>query len=186
MAQWDRRCLEVLGCRFNFLVTRLRIWHSHSCSLGHNCSSDLIPGLGTPYAAGQPKNKEPPPTPPQAAQKPLCKSPSRPCLRISCPSLEAATLSAPPSAPEMACAFKSSAPQATKPASQNPVHTLPHRQLRPLSAFFTDQHFWEIITYQYGQIHPMLFNKNKPIIIARTYTYSVPAAPLGTLFVLTD
>ena len=29
-----------------------------SCSLGHNCSSDLIPGPGTPYASGQPKKKE--------------------------------------------------------------------------------------------------------------------------------
>ena len=34
----------------------LRIWHCRGC--GHNCSSDLIPGLGTPYAVGHlPKNK---------------------------------------------------------------------------------------------------------------------------------
>ena len=31
----------------------LRIGHSHSCDVGHNCGSDLIPGPGTPYAAGQ-------------------------------------------------------------------------------------------------------------------------------------
>ena len=33
----------------------LRIQHCCSCSIGHNCSLDLNPGLGTPYAAGQPK-----------------------------------------------------------------------------------------------------------------------------------
>ena len=27
----------------------------HSSGIGHNCTSDLIPGLGTPYAAGQSK-----------------------------------------------------------------------------------------------------------------------------------
>ena len=32
-----------------------RIQRWHSCGLGHNCSLDLIPGLGNPYAAGQPK-----------------------------------------------------------------------------------------------------------------------------------
>ena len=30
----------------------LRIWCCHSCSLGHSCGSNLIPGLGTPYALG--------------------------------------------------------------------------------------------------------------------------------------
>ena len=28
------------------------------CGLGHNCVSDLIPGPGTPYAAGWPKKKK--------------------------------------------------------------------------------------------------------------------------------
>ena len=33
----------------------LRIQHCRSCGLGHDCSLDLIPGLGTPYASGRPK-----------------------------------------------------------------------------------------------------------------------------------
>ena len=33
----------------------LRIQQCHSCSTGQNCSWDLIPGLGTPCATGQPK-----------------------------------------------------------------------------------------------------------------------------------
>ena len=33
----------------------LKIWPCCSCRLGHNSSSDLISGPGTPYAAGQPK-----------------------------------------------------------------------------------------------------------------------------------
>ena len=35
----------------------LRIWHRCTCSLGHNFSSDLIPGPETPYAMGEPKRK---------------------------------------------------------------------------------------------------------------------------------
>ena len=35
----------------------LRIQHCHSCSLGHDCSRDPIPGPGAPHATGQP-NKE--------------------------------------------------------------------------------------------------------------------------------
>ena len=31
---------------------------SHSCGLGSNCGLDLIPGQGTPYATGQPKQKK--------------------------------------------------------------------------------------------------------------------------------
>ena len=38
----------------------LRIWRCCGCGLssglGHSCGSDLIPGPGTPYATGQPKN----------------------------------------------------------------------------------------------------------------------------------
>ena len=37
----------------------LRILHCLSCDIGGNCISDLIPGPGTPYAMGQPKNKKP-------------------------------------------------------------------------------------------------------------------------------
>ena len=36
----------------------LRIWHCHSSSIGRNCRLNLIPGLGTPYATGQPKKKK--------------------------------------------------------------------------------------------------------------------------------
>ena len=37
----------------------LKIWHccSCGCSVGCSCSSDLIPGLGTPYAVVQPEKK---------------------------------------------------------------------------------------------------------------------------------
>ena len=31
----------------------LRAWHCYSCYTGHNCGSDLIPGLGPPCAMGQ-------------------------------------------------------------------------------------------------------------------------------------
>lgn len=37
------------------------------------------------------------------------------------------------------------------PHSARPLHAL-------LSAFLTDQHFWEIIAYQYVEMHPILFN----------------------------
>ena len=42
-----------LGSRFDSLARHngLRIWHCHSCSLGQNCGSNLIPGPGTPYAS---------------------------------------------------------------------------------------------------------------------------------------
>lgn len=36
----------------------LSIQSCHSCSLDHNFGSDLIPGLGTPYASGLPKKKK--------------------------------------------------------------------------------------------------------------------------------
>ena len=39
------------------LSSGLRIWSCHSCGLGCNYGSDLIPGLGAPYATGQPKRK---------------------------------------------------------------------------------------------------------------------------------
>lgn len=67
-------------------------------------------------------------------------------------------------------------PRTAQPATS--IHTL-------LSAFFTDQHFSEIITYQYVYIHPFLFNTIKPIIIARTSTYYVLKSPLSTFFILT-
>ena len=30
-------------------------WECHSCGLFQGCGSDLIPGLGAPYAGGRPK-----------------------------------------------------------------------------------------------------------------------------------
>ena len=33
----------------------LRSWHCYSFGLGRDCGSDLVPGLETPYAVGQPK-----------------------------------------------------------------------------------------------------------------------------------
>ena len=36
----------------------LRIWRCLRCTLGHNFGLDLIPGPGTPYAAGRPKKVE--------------------------------------------------------------------------------------------------------------------------------
>ena len=35
-----------------------RTWCGHGCSLGHNCSWDLILGPGTPCAAGRPQKKK--------------------------------------------------------------------------------------------------------------------------------
>ena len=40
------------------LGSGLRICHCRSCGLGGDCGSDLIPGPGTPYAAGRPKMKK--------------------------------------------------------------------------------------------------------------------------------
>ena len=46
MVQWAQQCL----CNTRTQVqspaghSGLRIWGCHSCSIGHNCSSDLIPG----------------------------------------------------------------------------------------------------------------------------------------------
>ena len=51
MAQWNH-VLEALGCRFDAWNSGLRIWCCGSCG---NCGSDLIPGLGSSYAAGWPK-----------------------------------------------------------------------------------------------------------------------------------
>ena len=48
-----------LGCRFNHRPSSgLKILRCHCCSIGHNCGLNLIPGLGTPSAMGQPKKKK--------------------------------------------------------------------------------------------------------------------------------
>ena len=59
VAQQDPQCLCSTGMQVPFLAwhSGLRIWCCHSCGISHNCSSDLIPGPGTSYAAGWPKKK---------------------------------------------------------------------------------------------------------------------------------
>ena len=61
VAQWNQWCL---------CSTRIQVWsqapHSglkdpallQASALGHNCGSDLIPGLGTPYIMGWPKKEK--------------------------------------------------------------------------------------------------------------------------------
>jgi len=56
--QWDQRCLCSSRTQAQFLTQCSGIWHSHSCNIGHDWGSDLIPGLGTPYASGQPKKRK--------------------------------------------------------------------------------------------------------------------------------
>ena len=51
--------MGTLGCRFDpWLAQWVKDLALHSCSLDHNCSSDLIPGLGTPYASGSAQKKK--------------------------------------------------------------------------------------------------------------------------------
>ena len=59
VAQGDRQCLGCAGTQVPSPAwhSGLRIQHCHSCSLGHDYGSDLILGLGTPYAMGWPKKK---------------------------------------------------------------------------------------------------------------------------------
>ena len=52
---WQYLCSTRMQVQSLPLLSGSRIQHCHSCGLGQNCSLDLIPGLGTPYAAGQPK-----------------------------------------------------------------------------------------------------------------------------------
>ena len=59
MAQQDWQCLWSTGTQVQSLAPHsgLRIQHGWSCGIGCNCGWDLIPGLRTPYVAGQPKKK---------------------------------------------------------------------------------------------------------------------------------
>jgi len=51
--------LGALGHRFDPHPAQwVKDWHCRSCDLGHNYGSDLMPGLGTPYAVGRPKKKK--------------------------------------------------------------------------------------------------------------------------------
>ena len=60
MVQQDWRYLWSAGTQIRSLaqLSGLRIWRCHSCSIGHNCSSDLICSLGTPCAEAQAKKKK--------------------------------------------------------------------------------------------------------------------------------
>ena len=57
MAQRDLWCLESTRKQVRSLAghSGFRTQHCHGCGLGQNCSSDLIPGPGTLYALGPPK-----------------------------------------------------------------------------------------------------------------------------------
>ena len=60
MTQWDRWCLGSAGTHVRPLAQYRgsRIQHCHSCSLGRNCSSDLIPVAELHVPWGCPKEKE--------------------------------------------------------------------------------------------------------------------------------
>ena len=61
VAQWDQQRLWSTGTQqvqSPAQHSRLRIQCCHSCCIDQNCGSALIPGPGTPYAAGQPKRKK--------------------------------------------------------------------------------------------------------------------------------
>ena len=46
------------GRQSSLMVQWLRMWYCHCYGSHHYCGLDLIPGLGTPHATGQPKNKK--------------------------------------------------------------------------------------------------------------------------------
>ena len=48
--------LGALGYGFDPQPSTMEILNCHRCSLGQDYGLDLIPGLGAPYAMGQPKN----------------------------------------------------------------------------------------------------------------------------------
>ena len=60
MAQWDCWCLWSSGGQVQYpaLYSGLRIQHRCSWGIGYNCGSDLIPGPGTAYTEGWPKEKK--------------------------------------------------------------------------------------------------------------------------------
>ena len=59
---WRKRIGGILGALGHRFDPQPGKWVKdpvcHSCGLGHNCSLDLSPGLGTPYAAGQPRKEK--------------------------------------------------------------------------------------------------------------------------------
>ena len=60
VAQWGWQHLWSAGIEVPFPTwnSGLRKLQCHSCGVGHNYGSDLIPGLGTPYAPVWPKKKK--------------------------------------------------------------------------------------------------------------------------------
>ena len=60
VVQWNQRHLGSTGTPVPSPAwhSKLKIQCCLSCGLGCSNSSDLIPGLGTPYVAGQPKKKK--------------------------------------------------------------------------------------------------------------------------------
>ena len=60
MGQKDGQCLGSGGTQVRSLAwhSGLRIQCGCNIGSGRDCGSDLIPGPGTPYAAGQPKTKK--------------------------------------------------------------------------------------------------------------------------------
>ena len=58
--QQDWQCLGNTGTQVQSLVwhSGLRIQDCHSCCLGIDCGSDLIPGLETPYASRAAKKEK--------------------------------------------------------------------------------------------------------------------------------
>ena len=57
VVQQDRQHLCSTSCRFNPQSSTV-VKGSCVVSIGCNCSLDMIPGLGAPYAGGQPKKKQ--------------------------------------------------------------------------------------------------------------------------------
>ena len=51
VAFWEHWDTGLIPCQ----TQGVRIQHCHSCGSGCNCGSDLISGLGAPYASGRPK-----------------------------------------------------------------------------------------------------------------------------------
>ena len=60
LEQQDQWCLGSAETQVRSLAwhSGLRIRRCHSCSFGHNYSSDLIPDQGTPHAVGRPKKEK--------------------------------------------------------------------------------------------------------------------------------